>query len=193
TIFWLMTWGAFGLVMGPWLKSLWFTVPGLAAHLTATLWLLIKMVRPIKGDRKAWTPGMWHLVTSYTWILVPVLVGVLITFKVPGISGTGVEASAPQALIYGWVLQFGFALVPYYFRKMFTPNQAAKLGGNWFSLTTVHLGGLSLWISIFMNDPLAGLFHGSAYALWTLSLLPILKEVWGIINQGTKNLAEGSH
>jgi len=191
-IFWLMTAGAFGLVMGPWLKSLWFTVPGLVAHLTATLWLISNMVRPLKGDRKAWTAGMWHLVTSYTWILVPVLVGVLITFKVPGISGTGVEASAPQALIYGWVLQFGFAIVPYYFRKMFIPNQPAKLGGNWFSLISVHLGGLALWISIFMSDPLSGLFHGSAYVLWTLSLLPILKEVWGIINQGTQNLAEGS-
>jgi hypothetical protein len=191
-IFWLMTTGAFGLVMGPWLKSLWFTVPGLVAHLTATLWLISNMVRPIKGDRKAWTPGMWHLVTSYTWILVPVLVGVLITIKVPGISGAGVEANAPQALIYGWVLQFGFALVPYYFRRMFTPNQPAKLGGNWFSLITVHLGGIALWISIFMIDPLAGMFHGSAYILWALSLLPILKEVWGIINQGTQNLVEGN-
>ena len=72
-IFWLMTLGAFGLVMGPWLKSLWFIVPGLVAHLTATLWLIANMVRPLKGDRKAWTPGMWHLITSYTWILVPVL------------------------------------------------------------------------------------------------------------------------
>ncbi|MBW2187715.1 MAG: hypothetical protein JRG71_15430, partial [Deltaproteobacteria bacterium] len=102
----------------------------------------------------------------------------------------GVEASAPQALIYGWVLQFGFALVPYFFRQNFTPNQPAKLGGSWFSLATVHLGGLALWISIFMADPLASLFHGASYVFWTLSMLPILKEVWGIINQGVVSLEE---
>ena len=191
-IFWLMTIGAFGLVMGPWLKSLWFTIPGLVAHLASTLWLLANMVRPLKGDRKAWTPGMWHLITSYTWILVPVLVGVLITIKVPGISGSGVEAKAPQALIYGWVLQFGFALVPYFFRTTFLPNAKATLGGNWFSLITVNLGGLALWISIFTVDSLTGLVHGIAYALWTLSLLPILKEVWDIINHGTQSLTEES-
>ena len=189
-IFWLMTLGAFGLVMGPWLGSLWFTVPGLVAHLTATVWLIANMVRPLKGDRKAWTPGIWHLITSYTWILVPVLVGVLITIKKPGISGAGVEANAPQALIYGWVLQFGFALVPYFFRQNFTPNQPAKLGGSWFSLATVHLGGIALWVSIFLSEPLSGLVHGSAYVFWTLSILPILKEVWGIINQSMENLEE---
>jgi len=189
-IFWLMTLGAFGLVMGPWLNSLWFVIPGLVAHLTATLWLLANMVVPVMAEKEIRTVGMRHWISSYVWILVPVLVGVLITFKVPGISGSGVEANAPQALIYGWVLQFGYALVPYLFRRFFAPESAAQLGGNGFSLVTVHLGGLALWISIFVGEPLTGFFHGSAYALWTLSLLPILKEVWGIIEQGMQHIEE---
>ena len=191
-IFWLMTLGAFGLVMGPWLNSLWFVIPGLVAHLTATIWLLANMVKPVMADKNIRTVGMRHLISSYVWILVPVLVGVLITFKVPGISGSGVEANAPQALIYGWVLQFGYALVPYLFRRMFNPEEDGTLGGRWFSLITVHLGGLALWISIFVGEPLTSLFHGSAYALWTLSLLPILKEVWGIIQHGMQRMEESA-
>ena len=46
TIFWSMTLGALGLVMGPWLGgALWVTVPGLVLHITATVWLLGLLVR----------------------------------------------------------------------------------------------------------------------------------------------------
>jgi hypothetical protein len=31
---------------------------------------------------------------------------------VSGCPGAGIEQNAPQALIYGWVLQFGYALLP---------------------------------------------------------------------------------
>ena len=40
-IFWSMTLGALGLVMGPWLGgALWVTVPGLVLHIAATVWVL---------------------------------------------------------------------------------------------------------------------------------------------------------
>lgn len=56
-IFWMMTLGALGLVLYPWLHSLWFAVPGLILHLGATIWLLLNVVKPLWGDRRAWTAG----------------------------------------------------------------------------------------------------------------------------------------
>jgi cytochrome c oxidase cbb3-type subunit 1 len=182
-IFWLMTLGALGLVLGPWLKSNWFSVPGLILHLSATIWLLLNVIKPLWGDWQAWTPGMWHLVTAYFWILAPVLVAPLIILGVPGFPGAGIEQSAPQALIYGWVLQFGYALLPYLFAWFLLPAQPTKLGGNWFSLITVHLGGVFLWASIFIT-PYQAPLHGIAYVLWTLSALPIVAELWRIVRAG---------
>lgn len=182
-IFWMMTIGALGLVLGPWTGSLFFTVPGLVLHLSATIWLLLNVIQPLRGDKAAWVPGLWHLVLSYFWILAPVMVAPLIILGVPGFPGAGIEQNAPQALIYGWVLQFGFALLPYFFRRVFLPNEAPRLGGNLFSLITVNFGGAFLWASIFLQ-PYYGLLHGTAYALWFVSILPITREVWLVVAQG---------
>ncbi len=70
------------------------------------------------------------------WFLLPVLVAPLILLGVPGFASVGLEPNAPQALVYGWVLQLGYALLPYLFRRLFLPDSPAKLGGNWFSLIT---------------------------------------------------------
>ena len=92
----------------------------------------------------------------------------------------GIEQNAPQALIYGWVLQFGYALLPFLFRRAFQPDQPAPLGGHWFSLVTMHLGGVFLWISIFLTE-VQGFLHGTAYALWALSLIPIAMDLGRLI------------
>ncbi len=187
-IFWMMTVGAFGLIFGPWFAATWLLlVPGLLLHLSATIWLLVNIIKPLQGDREAWTPGMLHLVTSYFWILAPVLVAPLVLFKVPGFPGRGIEATAPQALIYGWVLQFGYASIPYFFRRVFLPDETPKLGGSRLSLITVHLGGFLLWASIFAEGAMRGTLHGSAYLMWTLSLLPIVKELWQIVRAGLEH------
>ncbi len=182
-IFWLMTLGALGLTLGPWTGSLYFTVPGLLMHLVATVWLLLNVVKPLLGDRTAWTPGMLHLISAYFWILAPVLTAPFVILGIPGISGIGVEANAPQALIYGWVLQVGYALIPYFFRRALQPSKPAHLGGNWFSLVMANLGSIFLWLSIFVT-PAYGLLHGTAYLLWGLSLLPIARELQQILQQG---------
>lgn len=183
-IFWMMTLGALGLVLYPWLHSLWFAIPGLILHLGATIWLLLNVVKPLWGDRRAWTPGMWHLVTAYVWVLVPILVTPLIIFEIlPGQLQIAVDQNAPQALIYGWVLQFGYALLPYLFAKVLLPGQTTKLGGNWFSLITVHLGGIFIWISIF-SQTYQATQHGIGYAFWVVSALPILLELWRIVRTG---------
>lgn len=189
-IFWMMTVGALGLVIGPWIPSNYFSVPGLILHLAATIWLILNVVKPLWGDREVWSkPGIWHLVTSYAWILAPVLVAPLIILQVPGFPGAGIEQNAPQALIYGWVLQFGYALIPYLFTHLFLPHETPKLGGNWFSLVMVHLGGVFLWASIFI-EPYQGVLHGTAYGLWVLSMVPIVLELWRIVRAGLANIEE---
>lgn len=182
-IFWMMTLGALLLVIGPWVKNELFSVPGILLHLSATGWLLLNVIKPVRGDDLTQTPGFWHLVTSYAWIIAPVLVAPLILLKVPGFPGAGIEQNAPQALIYGWVLQFGYAMIPYLFSRFLAPEQPAKLGGSWLSLFTVHLGGVLLWISIFVKDYQAVL-HGTAYALWAVSMLPIVIQMWRLAQAG---------
>jgi hypothetical protein len=183
-IFWLMTRGALGLVLGPWLNALYFSVPGLLLHLAGTFWLVANMLLPALADvRLRRTVGIWHLITSYVWILAPVLVAPLIILKVPGFPGAGIEQNAPQALVYGWVLQFAIALIPYLLSRALAPGRPATLGGNWFSLAAVHLGGAFLWASIFIKDYQAPL-HGTAYAFWVAALLPAAWELWRIVRGG---------
>lgn len=186
-IFWMMTIGALGLVLGPWFKNNWFSVPGLILHLAATVWLLLDVIVPLRGDREAWTPGMWHVVSSYAWFLAPVLIAPLIVFKVSGFPGAGIEQNAPQALIYGWVLHFGFALIPYLLQRSFLSDEQARLGGNWLSLSTVHLGGVFLWASIFMEAYQAPL-QGIAYAFWVVAAVPVALDVWRILRAGLARL-----
>ena len=181
-IFWMMVLGALGLVLGPWMASHAILVPGLLLHLSATIWLLAMMMKPLGWDRAIWTPGMLHLVTAYVWILAPILVAPLIILQVPGFPGAGIEQSAPQALIYGWVLQFGYAVVPYLIRRAFRPDVPATLGGSWASLIAVHLGGIFLWASIFLPS-WYGLLHGTAYLLWALSMLPIMGDLWQTVRR----------
>ena len=177
-IFWLMVTGALGLVSGPWIPSNWLSVPGLILHLAGTLILLKNMLIP--HSQRMDQPGFWHLVSAYAWQIAPVLVAPLIVAQVPGFPGVGIEQTAPQALIYGWVLQFGYALIPYLFYRVFLPSNEPRLGGSWFSLWTVHLGSIFLWASIFIT-PYQSLLHGTAYVFWALSLIPIIRELWQIV------------
>ena len=188
-IFWLMSLGALGLVLGPWFNSLYFTVPGLVLHLTATIWLLLNVIKPVWGDRMKWRkPGLWHLTTAYFWLIAPLLVAPLIILQVPGIPGAGIEQNAPQALIYGWVLQFGFAIIPYFAQRQFQPQAEPTFGGSWLSLGAVHLGSIFLWVSIFAET--AGFWHGAAYGLWTIAILPIAWQLWQIIRPALEDRPE---
>lgn len=190
-IFWMLTIGALGLVIGPWVKSNYFSVPGILLFLTGTIWLLLNVVKPLWGDKTVWTkPGFWHVVTAYFWILAPVLLAPLIILGVPGFPGAGIEQSAPQALIYGWVLQFGFAVIPYFFHRLFLPNEPPKLGGSWLSLAAGNLGALFLYASIFLTD-YQNMLHGTAYVFWTIALIPFVVDLWQIMRRGLTALEDG--
>lgn len=181
-IFWGMTLGAFGLVLGPWLGgSLPPTVAGLVLHLSATVWLLVLMIRALKSSGKLAGAGAWHLVSSYLWILAPVLVAPLIILGF--VEGGPIEATAPQALIYGWVLQFGIALVPYIARRFFLKEENSQLGGCWGSLAAATLGSILVWVSIFAGT-LGGMLYGIGFVLYALALVHPLKELAEIARTG---------
>ena len=183
-IFWLMTLGAFGLIFGPWFDSKWFLMaPGLVLHLAATIWLLYNIIQPLRGHKEAQTIGMAHLITSYFWLLAPILASPFILFGIGALPTAAIEKSAPQALIYGWVLQFGMAIVPYFFQRFLFNNENAPLGGTKLSYALVNLGGIALWTSIFV-EPLQGTLHGVAYLLWAGALIPVVIDLWQKMRTG---------
>ncbi len=181
-IYWGMTLGAFGLVLGPWLGgSLPPTVSGLVLHLSATIWMVILMIRAFKGSGSLKGAGAWHLVSSYLWIIAPISMA---PFILLGVFEAGpIEQTAPQALIYGWVLQFGIALIPYIARRFFLKEESPKLGGNWLSLSGVTLGSIFVWVSIFIV-PARGVLYGIGFALYTLAMIPPVKELFEIVREG---------
>ena len=174
-IFWLMTLGAFGLIFGPWFGTLALTVPGLVMHVISTFWLLHNIIKPLRGDKKAWTPGMWHIVLSYTWFVGPLLFAPLILLEVPGIPGAKIEAAGPQIMVYGFLLQFGFAVIPYFFSRIFLPEQKAKLGGSRFTVIVMNIASALPWFAVLitpLNDLYSTLF-GISYLLWAIATVPI--------------------
>jgi hypothetical protein len=185
-IYWGMTLGAFGLVLGPWLGgSLPPTVAGLVMHIASTVWLLVLMIRAFRDSGKLNYAGAWHLVSSYLWILAPVLVAPLILLGF--VEGGPIEATAPQALIYGWVLQFSIALVPYIARRFFLKEEHPQLGGCWGSLIAATLGSIFVWVSIFIV-PARGVLYGIGFALYSLALVHPVKELFEIARDGLKKV-----
>ncbi len=181
-IFWGMTLGAFGLVLGPWLGgSLPPTIAGLVLHLAATLWLVVRMAQALRAGGMLKSPGAWHLLLSYVWILTPVLVAPLILLKL--LQGGPVEATAPQALIYGWVLQFAIALIPVIARRFILKEETAQLGGCWGSLAAANLGSLLVWVSIFAGAA-GGILYGLGFALYAFALVHLLLDLLKIARSG---------
>lgn len=112
-----MTVGAIGLVAGPWAEQIGILAPGLLVHLAATIFFAVQLIRRVRETGTRWTPGQLHLVSAYLWILAPIVIAPLVVMKVDGFAAVGIEANAPQALIYGWALQMSYALLPWAFSR----------------------------------------------------------------------------
>lgn len=181
-----MTLGALGLVLGPWLG---IRVPligiGLALLLIGASYLFVLVIRAFKASGRLSSPGAWHVISSYLWIYGPMLATPLIPLGVlePG----PVEATAPQALVYGWVLQFGIALAPYAARKFILKEAGPDLGGSWASLALVNIGNLLVWASIVV-EPVRGLLHGTGFAFYALALIQPLRELLKIAQMGINKI-----
>ena len=85
------------------------------------------------------------------------------------------------------MLQFGYALLPYVLVRTLLPGERARLGGHWLSLVMVHSGGVLLWASIFVKESQA-LLHGTAYAFWVISMIPMIVQLWQIFRAGLAQL-----
>lgn len=190
-IFWMMTLGAFGLIFGPWFALEALLVPGLLLHLAATIWLLFNVIKPLWGEQRAISAEIAHLLASYFWLLLPIVMAPFVLFGVGNLPNDTIEAFAPQALIYGWALQFGFAIIPYFVARTLTPYKEAKLGGTWFSFALVNLGSVFLWASIFIT-PVQATLHGVAYFLWMVAMLPIVTQIFGAIRRGLAQLEQST-
>lgn len=186
TIYWGMTLGAFGLVLGPWLGgSLPPTISGLILHIASTIWLVVLMIRAFRQSGRLNSAGAWHLVSSYLWIIAPIMMA---PFILLGIFEAGpIESIAPQALIYGWVLQFGIALIPYIARRFFLKDENPRLGGSWVSLAGATVGSLFVWASIFIV-PARGVLYGIGFALYAIALIHPLKELIEIARMGMQKI-----
>jgi len=180
-IFWMMTLGALGAVIGPWVGVLPLMAIGILVHQAATAWLVLSMIKPLRGMKPDPSPGIWHVITAYAWQFAIVLATPLMVLLRPGFSAAGLEQTAPQVLIYGWMLQFGYGVIPYLLRRAVASQPEASLGGSWFSLAAVHAGGICLAASI-ISTAYSAQFLGAAYLLWFFSLLPIARQLWQILN-----------
>ncbi len=175
-------------MLGPWLGGSVSTLPtvlGLILHLAATIGLLVLLVRAFKSSGRLNTAGAWHLFASYLWILAPVLTAPLILLHI--LQSGPIEATGPQALIYGWMLQFGIALIPYVARRFFLKEDNPALGGCWGSLAAATLGSIFVWISVFIV-PARGVLYGIGFALYTVALIHPLRELAQIARTGLQKL-----
>ncbi|MEW5938631.1 MAG: hypothetical protein AB1750_03120 [Chloroflexota bacterium] len=188
-IYWSMTLGALGLISGPWLNVNLFTVVGLILHTLGSVLLLVIVTKPLLGDRRAWTPGVWHLLTSYIWFFIPVVVAPLIVARATDFPVQEISGSGGPILIFGWILQYGYALVPYLFARFFEPGKPARLGGTRLSLVTVHLGGILFWVSLFFPN-VEPVSRALAYGFWIVSGLPILVSLWRSLRSGVQKVDE---
>ncbi len=189
-LFWVMVFGAAGLVLGPWIGSTALTAGGLLLHLTATASLLAGSVRSAVRCRSVDT-GWLHLWTSYVWFLAPVLVAPMVLLGVPGFPAADIEARAPQALIFGWALLFAHAVLPYVCTRALLPGERAKLGGSVVSLIMAHTGGISLWMSIFLLDH-RPVLQGVAYVAWAISVLPMARTLYRIVQRRIESWERGA-
>ena len=150
--------------------------------------VLANVSRPLWGRRRAWTAGTWHLVSAYLWFLLPVVVAPLIVANVDSVAVQNVEQSGAPILVYGWILQFGLALIPYLFDRALAGAGPARLGGNWLSLASVHAGGITYAFSLFLGIE-TQLLQAVAFTLWAIAMLPILRRLWRLL---AENLPEQS-
>jgi hypothetical protein len=188
-IFWGMTLGAVVLVMVPWLgASRSVLVPGMVLLLIATGWMLVLVGRAFRESNQMNTPGAWHLLASYAWVLAPVLSTPLALMKI--LEAAPIEATAPQALIYGWVLQFAIAVVPYIARRFVLKQADARLGGSWWSLAAVTAGSILVWASIIVL-PLQGVLYGIGFVLYMAAIAYLLVELVQIAREGLQRFEAG--
>lgn len=190
SVFWLMVLGALGLSIGPWIESRAVETVGLVAHTVATLWLLVRWART-QHARACALPGALHVASSYFWQMVAVAVAPLIVFTPAAAIAQQIAQQGGPILIYGWLLHFSYALLPYLFRRTLLPGRPARLGGSWLSLVAGHLG-TALYVAGLLAVDLRPILHGAGYAFWAISAVPIAVDLWHVLQAALSDTPEES-
>lgn len=191
-VFGSMAIGALGLVIGPWLDIGWPAVAGLTLHTAGTLLLLAQVMVMVVREKKLRHPGVAHLVSAYLWVMVSAVAAPFIVakaserFPVAEIAGNG-----GPILIYGWIMTFALAIIPYFFRQLFDPYGKPDLGGSWRSLIFMHLGGLLFWVALFWPSMQAVLRAG-AFLFWFIGLMPTLLGLFFQVRAGAERIERAS-
>lgn len=169
--------GGVALIVAPWIGDNTLMIIGLLLHHAATGLLVYNIVKPLIGEREAWSAGQIHLVAAYAWILAGLAVVPFTVFGSLQIPMARVEAQAPLILVFGWVLQFAFALAPYIFARVLAPDQPAHLGGNRVSLFALNAGTLCIVVAI-VSETYQATLDAMAFGLFAIAILPIARELW---------------
>lgn len=186
-VFLLMFIGASGLVIGPWLDIGWPAVVGLTMHTVGVVVLLGYLIAILVKNKELRHPGYAQIVSSYVWLLVPVIVAPYIvakaseSFPVEEVAGGG-----GPILIYGWIMTFLSAVIPHYFPKFGGVRSAGTMGGSWASLAFMHLGGVLFWVALFF-PPAQKMLRAGAFFFWLLGMLPLLMSSFGWIRSNAND------
>jgi hypothetical protein len=139
-------------------------------------------------ERKLRQPWLAHMVSAYLWLLVPVVVAPYIvakasdSFPVAEVAGNG-----GPILIYGWIMTFLLAVMPYFFILANQPSRKPALGGSWLSLSLMHLGGVLFWLALFFSQGQA-ILRAAAFLFWFAAMLPLMFDLYGIAQSGTEQM-----
>ncbi|MGE5140576.1 MAG: hypothetical protein ACM3JD_14005, partial [Rudaea sp.] len=166
-IFLLMVSGAFGMALGPWIENTVIESGGLILHTVGTVWLLAGIVRDLRAarDRGVWTAGRLHILTGFAWFLVAAAMGPIVVFLPQGSVARSLASQGGPLLIYGWLMQFGLAILPYLFGRALAPQKAAAFGGNTISLVAANLGAV-LYLAGLLIPGFGTILQGVAFLSW---------------------------
>lgn len=183
-IYWLLTAGAAGLVAGPWVGWLPATVGGLLLYMAGTAQLVALLLLTLMQRRRT-TASALHLVTAYTWMIVPAIFAPFIVLAPHLVRAAAIETAATQGLINGWLVGVIMGALPVilYSRTgetdlpLFAPDPSGS--GRLWPVGLLNTGVALIWATVLTyNQTLATSLTVAGYSLIGVAWIPLLRSVW---------------